>query len=143
MMKRVVIFLVLALVGLSCFASCNRLAPQPARFEPTESPQVIATAWTALLFGELEREGSCIRVKDRDSATSYLLIWPPDTAYSIEGDTLRAVTGRVTGKTQEVLLQIGERVRLGGGETDHLEAGVPEECPGPYWVVFEIGPHAP
>jgi hypothetical protein len=66
----------------------------------------------------------------------------------IEMDTVRVVTGAITGNRKEVVLHIGEMVRLSGGETENLDEqlrqALPANCPGPYWVVgFEVGPLEP
>ena len=107
---------------------------------PTSEPHVIATAWTALLVGTLEKEGECLRVKDQDSEVSYLLVWPPDSSAESSEDRVRVVTGLVTGNRQEVVLDVGEIVHLGGGTTTHLDQSlsVPANCPGPYWVVGDV-----
>jgi hypothetical protein len=99
----------------------------------------VATAWLALLFGELVQIDGCVRVKDRDSDTSYLLVWPPDTAMTIEQDMVRIETGIVTGDHKEFVAHFGDQVRLGGGEetniNQELKSTVPAHCTGPYWVM--------
>lgn len=106
---------------------------------PTAEPQVVATFWTAELIGELIEVEHCIRVNDRDSNTSYLLVWPPDITATTDKDTVRVVTGAITGNRNEVILHVGEMVRLSGGETENLDEqlrqALPANCPGPYWVV--------
>ncbi len=115
--------------------ACNSSATSNAA--PT--PHVVATFWTAELIGELVQIEGCLRVNDRNSDTSYLLVWPPDLAATIEGDTIRVVSGIVTGNQREAVLHIGTLVYLGGGETTHLDEQlqqtVPANCQGPYWVV--------
>jgi hypothetical protein len=125
-------------------AACNLIPSTGSATTPASGQAVIATAWTAELVGELDKVDSCIRVNDRDSDASYLLVWPPDIAVTTEKDSIRVVTGVTTGNRKEVVLRIGETIRLSGGETDSLDEQlkqtVPENCPGPYWVVgTEVG----
>ncbi|MFC1879719.1 hypothetical protein ACFLZW_07360, partial [Chloroflexota bacterium] len=55
--------------------------------------------------------------------------------------------GLVTGKHQEVVIKYGEWVVLGGGIRDsideQLQLTIPDNCPGPYWVVGEIDEPSP
>lgn len=127
------LFKLLLLCALLALTACNLSLPA----NPTSEPHVIATAWTALLVGTLEKEDGCLRVKSQDSDVSYLLVWPPDSSAESSEDTVRVVTGLVTGNRQEVVLNIGEVVRLGGGTTTRLDKSlsVAANCPGPYWVV--------
>lgn len=115
---------------------------------PKAEPQVVATFWTAELIGELIEVEHCIRVNDKNSNMSYLLVWPPDITATTDKDTVRVVTGAITGNRNEVILHIGEMVRLSGGETENLDEqlrqALPANCPGPYWVVgIEVGPLEP
>lgn len=101
-----------------------------------------------MLVGKLVEVENCLRVDDRDSDTSYLLVWPPDITATLEKDTVRVVTSVITGNRKEVVLHVGEMVRLSGGETENLEEQLrqtlPANCPGPYWVVgIEVGPLEP
>jgi hypothetical protein len=115
--------------------ACNN----PPTSNITMTPQVVATYWLAELKGKLVEVDGCLRVNDRDSDTSYLLVWPADLAVAVKNDTVQIVIGTVTGNRKEVTLHIGEMVRLSGGETrqldERLKPTVPERCPGPYWVV--------
>lgn len=134
--------------GLLSMVACNSSSPTSSTTTPTAGPQVIATFWTAQLIGELVQVGDCLRVNDRDSDTSYLLVWPPDLAVTIEGNTVRVVSGIVTQNRKEVVLHMGTLVYLGGGETTHLDEQlqqtIPANCQGPYWVVGnEVGPFEP
>ncbi len=143
-------FFMMALLfsGLLAMVACNSSSSDIPTTTLTAGPQVVATAWTAELIGELVEVNHCIRVNDRDSDTSYLLVWPPDMSTIIEMDTVRVVTGAITGNRKEVVLYIGEMVRLSGGETENLDEqlrqALPANCIGPYWVVgFEVGPLEP
>lgn len=142
-------FYMLALLfsGLLSMVACNS-SSNNLTATSTARPQVVATSWTAELIGELVNIDHCIRVNDIDSDASYLLIWPPDITAIIEIDTIQVVTGAITGNREKVILHIGEMVRLSGGETEKLNEQLmqtlPENCPGPYWVVgLEVGPLEP
>jgi len=115
---------------------------------PTVKPEVVATSWTAELFGELVEVEHCIRLNDKNSDTSYLLVWPPDITVAIDKDAVRVVTGMVAGNRREVIWRFGEMVRLSGGETDHLNEqqrkALSASCSGPYWIVGdEVNPLGP
>lgn len=136
---------ILLFSGLLAMTACNSSSSASSTTTPTAGPQVVATSWTAELIGELVEVEHCIRVNDRDSDTSYLLVWPPDITATTENDTVRVVTGAITGNRKEVVLHVGEMVRLSGGETENLDEqlrqALPANCPGPYWVVgIEVGP---
>jgi len=134
--------------GLLAMTACRSSFSASSTTTPTAGPQVIATYWTAELVGELVEVEHCIRVNDRNSDTSYLLVWPPDITATVENDTVRVVTGILTGNRKEAVLHLGEMVHLSGGETrslgDQLRQTLPANCPEPYWVVgIEVGPLEP
>lgn len=138
---------ILLFVGLLAITACNSSSSTSPTTTPV-APQVVATSWTAELIGKLVEVEHCIRVNDRDSNTSYLLVWPPDITATTEEDTVRVATGAITGNRKEVVIHIGEMVRLSGGETENLDEQLrqtlPTDCPGPYWVVgTEVGPLEP
>lgn len=147
-MSRLFFQTILLFSGLLAMTACNLSSSANSTTTPTVEPQVVATSWTAELIGELVEVGRCIRVNDRDSDISYLLVWPPDITATTEEDTVRVVTGAITGNRKEVVIHIGEMVRLSGGETENLDEQLrqtlPTDCPGPYWVVgTEVGPLEP
>lgn len=110
--------------------------------EHITAPTLEPTRLAAKLLGKLVIVEGCLRVNAKDSDTSYLLAWPPDFAVSMEEDVQL-----VDENGKEVVLHIGEIVSIGGGEvhsTEYLDERVrqklPENCPGPYWVVgTEVG----
>lgn len=137
MISRLMLIMWLALITLPLAVTACSASTTPT---PTRSPRVIATYWTAELVGELVKDDGCLRVNSR-RGTSYLLVWPPDLSATIEDDTVRIVTGLVTGDRKEVVLHIGQTVRLSGGEgsisfmDEQTRQNVRANCPGPYWVV--------
>ena len=66
---------------------------------------------------------------------SYLIIWPHMSRMTSDGQGVRL------SKDSEVLLSVGDRVMVGGGETppDHAHEvvvqSIPSDCPGPYWLL--------
>ncbi len=131
------LLLLLALLLLTGCTASTPAASSPV--PPTTIPEVVATHQTAELVGTLVKVDQCLRVNDQNSDSSYLLVWPPDLAATVENDTVRVVTGVVTGDRQESSARIGDVVRLGGGEAkdldEQLQQSVPATCAGPYWVV--------
>ena len=96
------------------------------------------TRLTALLFGELVEVEGCLRVKERDVGTSYLLAWGPEFAVTTENDAVQIVHEDGT----KIVLHIGETVRISGGEVksvgyldEQVRQTLPAGCPGPYWFV--------
>jgi hypothetical protein len=104
------------------------------------TPDVVATAWVAEIYGKLVEADGCLKVVDQNNQTaSYTLVWPPDVSASITDDTVNVTFGLVTGNQRNVVLHIGENVHIGGGETwklaEQLQQTVPANCKAPYWVV--------
>jgi hypothetical protein len=106
---------------------------------PTPQPQVVATYLTAELIGTLVEGDGCIRINT--NTRSYGLVFPPDAAMTHNDDTVTITMGLVTNNPREVRLRFGERVRLGGGETDALSSSLAEtvtpSCFAPYWILGE------
>ena len=87
-------------------------------------------------FGELVLDEGCLRM---GSATGNLLVWPPDFTLSTENDQIQVRNG-----AGQVVARVGEKVRMGGGQTRYVEQlgeyvrrQLPPGCPGPYWIVGE------
>ena len=91
----------------------------------------------AQIEGELVIEHGCIRVEKIDGV-DLLLIWPPGFELSVDGGDVRISDDTGTS------LSVGEEVRIGGGGAPLalvqvlVEQPLPNDCPGPYWVVGEI-----
>jgi len=95
------------------------------------------------MVGELLNIDGCIRIEDKASSVGYALVWTPDMSVTVEGDGIRIVSGIVRENQQEVVLHIGDTVRVSGGETkypdEQLLRSLSPNCQEPYWVVgFEI-----
>ena len=125
----------LSIVG--CAASEKTPENEPT---PMPTPMVVVTRMAALHIGPLTMVDGCLRTGD--DADSNLVVWPPDFEVSIENDIIRVLYD-----DHEVEVQLGQAVRLGGGEVKSLEAfdertrqQIPAGCPGPYWLVGSISP---
>lgn len=84
----------------------------------------------ALGHGRLELENGCLRLAMRDG--SRLIVWPASAIPAPDG---RSVMDATTGDG----VRVGEEVLIGGGEVAGiglagLDATVPPQCRGPYWV---------
>jgi len=98
----------------------------------------------ALMEGELVLENGCLRVKvsnvyASDDEPSVLIIW--DLRFSTR--TEERVVQLIDTLTGNVLASVGDFVSMGGGFISPptylgLVDPVPEECPGPYWLVGEF-----
>ena len=97
---------------------------------------------TTLGMGELTLENGCLRVSKTNTINGdgFLLIW--DTRFSTR--TEQGVVQVIDGSTGEVLASTGDYVEVSGGfvvssiEVEKaLKESIPNECPGPYWVVGE------
>lgn len=125
--------------GLLAVTACCQSLSTNLRSTPSVTPQVVATFWTSELVGELVEVENCLRMNDKDSNSSFLLIWPPDVIATTDKANVRVVIGVTAGNRKEVVLRIGELVRLSGGEITNLDEQLrytlPANCPGPYWIV--------
>ena len=93
----------------------------------------------ALFFGELVEVDGCLRA--RDAYDDYLVIWPHDHSLNVEEGAIQ-----VLDETGEVAVEVGDLVRLSGGEAmsldgdERLRGIAPADCPGRYWIVgTEVG----
>lgn len=95
----------------------------------------------ALLVGQLVEVNGCLRVIERNSNTSYMVIWPPNVMLGVEGNVIQ-----ILDNSGRVLIQVGDQVRLSGGaiksaseveSRQPLNKPLPENCSGPYWVTGE------
>jgi hypothetical protein len=122
---------------LLLLAAC---APMPQVAFPRQGPGE-RDVMEALLVGELAEINSCLRVKSSEIPEEYLPIWPAGFRLSSSSNPLQ-----VLNETGEVVAQVGQEVRLGGGEVPNdvvqevaqLEEPLPADCSGPYWVVGEL-----
>ena len=131
---------------LSMLTACGEKAPE--KTTPVPSPEVIITAYASAVIINVKTIICQISIHSKDSNTSYALIWPPDVSATIEGDSVRIITGIVRKKPTEVVLHFGDMAFVSGGETaypdEQLLKKLPPNCQGPYWVVgFEVTPFQP
>jgi hypothetical protein len=121
-----------ACVGTTA-SSTPGLSPSPQVW--TSTPEVISTRLTALLIGQLVHVENCLRVQSPYGTTSYLLVWPPDFDFQLEGDMLH-VTDKLYGDSKA--WRLGDTLEVGGGEISspdsELRQRLPAHCMGPYWL---------
>jgi hypothetical protein len=133
MRKRFAILILLLLGTTAC------VVPPISTPIPSSTPYVIQTAWVAVIDGRLVQVDGCLQVINQVDQSSYTLAWPLDVSAAVSGDTVTVTFGLVTGSRREVVLNLGENVRIGGGETnrldEQLQQALPAKCTGPYWVV--------
>jgi hypothetical protein len=97
----------------------------------------------ALLTGTLVVEDGCLRVREDEGDSSYLVIWQPDY-YLTDSDGVLEILDR----GGFVVARVGEPIRLGGGATSagaavinpQLQTSIPSSCGGPYWFMGGIEP---
>ncbi len=136
--------LVLPIIVVTMTSCSPRLATSSVSTPgPDTAPSPAPTELLALTIGELALEDDCLRVlEDFDPKPSYLLAWPPHFTVITEDESVRVQKAN----REEVVLTIGEKVRVGGGIvplhllTDPVIERLPANCPGPYWLVSEIAP---
>jgi hypothetical protein len=99
------------------------------RQHPPEGPR---EEMAALLIGRLIEDDGCLRVSAYGQ--SHLVIWPYDHTVTAAEDGTR----QVRDGTGAVVAEVGEGVRMGGGEIPSAEGLTPVEisdrCGGPYWL---------
>ena len=90
----------------------------------------------ALLVGRVEIIDGCVRVVGGDDERGVLMIWPPETTIRADGSGGYEILDH----NQELLVRVGDTIRMGGGTSDELGAVDPairEQiegfCEGPYW----------
>ena len=94
------------------------------------------------LEGELILENGCLRAKSKGGADR-LLIWPQRFKLSVDGRDIRI------SDDSGVSLSVGEEIRIGGGEKKLgfvqlvVKQPLPNDCPGPYWIVGEVPSRSP
>ena len=115
---------------------CSQITPT----SPIFFPQMWSTTYMdAGIMGQLIVEENCLRLKNTEGNTSYLLIWP--TGFRVrEKDNLI----QIFDETDEFVAKEGDEVTLFGGEVpekfrsdleQQMGQEFPEECLGPYWIV--------
>ena len=96
-----------------------------------------AMVMEADLRGELVLENGCLRTTSV-GGTDYLLIWPHGFKLRVDGPDIRI------SDDSGVSLSVGEEVSIGGGEKslayvqNVVRQPLPDDCPGPYWIVGEV-----
>lgn len=149
--NKIPLSVILGILIVSSFLSVTTCTISPihtatSTSQPTD--YVLYTAWVARTEGILVNEEGCIRIKKpNENRPGDALAWPPDLEKSIEDGRLWVVSGLVSGHRQEYIIRFGERVVLSGGWNNNLDeqllGTIPDDCPGPYFVVGGIMEPAP
>jgi hypothetical protein len=135
------------LISLLWFmASCSSLIKPTIPSKPlstnTQTPEIEITRWLSLTSGIISIEDGCMKITGDDRMDDYTVVWPPDFLVTVEGNSIKVISGIVTGQRREFFLTTGDKVKLGGGTVNQLskdlQKAVLENCPSPYWIVGEI-----
>lgn len=129
--------LVTAVILVACRdQSATSSVPIPDVFFPkqkeTEGERAVMDA---LLTGDLVEVNGCLRVNASESENSYLLIWPPDFSRTNENGVTQVRDG-----SGQVVVQVGDKVRISGGEVptefaqEFSDQPLPHDCPEPCWI---------
>jgi hypothetical protein len=128
----------LALAGCASLATSS---PEPV-LTISAQPEVVVTAWTASVRGELLLLDGCLQIED--STGRLTLVPPADVEIAVQDETVTITTGLIAGPPQTMVARLGDTVILGGGETETLDsdlaARLPGRCPAPYWIVGSFVP---
>ena len=139
--------LILTILGVCFLAACvsNPSASEPGdieagvffpQLEPSDEMPL------ALMFGQLVNEGGCLRVVANEGGESYLVLWTAGAAAIVDGDTIA-----IQDASGEILARVDQQIGLVGGEYKQRDwvagmlqpgRGLPDDCPGPYWLAGEI-----
>lgn len=134
----------------SCSVPTASLTPSPTKIPATMTPiiQVEITKLLAVAHGTLVLKGNCLKLESSDAGDGeYSILWTPDYAVVMDGNTIKATSGVVTGFHEEIILQIGEDVTLMGGVGDELgpeyKNQIPANCAPPFWIISDVVSHNP
>ncbi|HLO17158.1 MAG TPA: hypothetical protein VK206_20160 [Anaerolineales bacterium] len=124
---------VLLIVVTGCSKNLGA-SPPPTLFFPQqkETPNAIMDA---LLIGKLVLVNNCLRVNDEND-NSFLPIWPRGFSARLNDGIIEVVDDQ-----DQLIAQVGDNLRIGGGEMpgQHIKEDtlqpLPDDCPGPYWLV--------
>ena len=133
--------ILLLLISLTLVISLAKIVYGSATAPPlgTHFPQKItrpSVYFDITIKGELALDNGCLRVSGVGEH-SFLLIWDPRFSTRTEQGIVQVIDS----STGEVLASVGDFVAVGdGGDLTNptwmwLKQLIPDECPGPYWVV--------
>lgn len=101
-----------------------------------------------LIRGDLIIDNGCLRIRptniDVEPTTGYLVVWPAEYAVGMDESTIKVVTARGA----YYVANVGDELVVSGGRLDEILpvvdidffflSTIPDECPGPYWVVESV-----
>ena len=135
-MKRKIEASILIISLLMVMVSCAKESDVDSSDLPffPQQKQVPNAYMDALLVGKLVLMNGCLRVNTNEG-TSPLIIWPYGFSLRENANTIEILDG-----SGQLVVQVGDDVRVGGGEIqgEHLKEYdgqlFPKECSGPYWL---------
>jgi hypothetical protein len=143
MYKHLLLSIIIILLITACANQVTSADSSSSTSPPSHGssfPQQINTPvayMDALLTGELVVINGCLWVKDNYGNNPILLIWPPGFSAQAEQGIIQVLDS--TGKR---VASVGDWIEVGGGQVPTptylgLIDPLPENCPGPYWLVGE------
>ncbi len=132
-------------VAITIYEPLGDKIPFPVTPDPTihlpELKTRSAAFMTALAIGKLVVKDGCLRIGEGDS--SYLVLWQPDYFVNNNNGVIE-----VLDRNGQVVARVGEEIQMGGGEVSltaelerQLRKPLPNECPGPYWLMGQLASH--
>lgn len=136
--RRMLLFIVSMFICISFIGcSCDKVPTSTPYFPTQRDPG--AVQMLARGEGRLILDEGYLRFK-MTFGESYMIIWPYGYTIRLEGKTIQVLNadGRVVARA-------GDRIVIGGGETNSTEGiensigqPLPLDCTGPYWIAGEI-----
>lgn len=126
---------------ISCYDNSSNTAwPTPFFAVKKEAPN-FNTYPTALFEGKLVLDNNCLRLKpswDTGESKGSFPVWPYGYSLRIVGKQIQVID---KSKDSYIVAIVGDKIKVGGGEVsaefveDYIGQQLPDDCPGPYWLV--------
>ncbi|MBW6465751.1 MAG: hypothetical protein K0B06_04540 [Brevefilum sp.] len=138
---------ILTILGVWFLAAC---APSLSPAEPviTEAgvyfPQLapMDEMPLALMYGPLVNDDGCLRVVANEGGESYLVLWPAGAEVIVNGGSIaiQDASGEIVARVDQQIGLVGGEYKQQGWVAGLLQPGrgLPEGCPGPYWLTGEF-----
>ena len=140
MLHRIASHIWLLGVALLFMMACTQELTNPPNFPQLRQGDTEILDRDSLAVGELVSENGCLRIRDIDGRPNRLLIWPSTAKMTADGQgvLVRDNLGA------SLSFSVGNKMKMGGGETpfyhvqEIVKQTIPDDCPGPYWLVGAI-----
>jgi hypothetical protein len=145
MIRNITFVMTILVIDLLAACTPSPSAPEPAKTETgVYFPQLapMDEMPLALMYGQLVNVDGCLRVVANEGGESYLVLWPAGAEVIVDGDTIG-----IQDASGEIVARVDQQIGLVGGEYKQqdwveeflqLGRGLPNDCPGPYWLTGEI-----